>query len=376
MKTITFLIKPVSSLCNIKCKYCFYENEAQNREIKNYGIMSFETADTLIKEAVKATNNNGSIIFAFQGGEPTLAGLDFYKHFIEEEKKYSSRFFYHSIQTNAYNLNENWVSFFKKENFLVGVSVDGYEQLHNLYRVTASEEKTFNRIVNNIGLLKKYDVQCNALCVVTKQATIKPHKVYAKLKELGFTDLQFIACLDPIERQRGQEQYSLTPDEYARFLCAVFDDWYRDWEEGSYTSVRLFEDYIHLLVGRKPSTCATSGQCGSYLVVEADGSLFPCDFYVLDQWKLGNIHTISALQAIKGKISTLFQEEGNTRAIKCKDCKWEGLCHGGCKRDLAQTEKGLNNYYCSAYKFFFEYSYDKLIEVAKNEVALAKALMP
>lgn len=93
MKTITFLIKPVSSLCNMKCKYCFYENEAQNREIKNYGIMSFETADTLIKEAVNATNKNGSIIFAFQGGEPTLAGLDFYKHFIEEEKKYSSRFF-------------------------------------------------------------------------------------------------------------------------------------------------------------------------------------------------------------------------------------------------------------------------------------------
>ncbi len=375
MKSITFLVKPVSSLCNMKCKYCFYENEAQNRNIKNYGTMSFKTADKLIQEAVNATNKNGSIIFAFQGGEPTLLGLDFYKHFIEEEKKYSSRFFYHCIQTNAYNLNEEWAQFFKNENFLVGVSIDGYEQLHNLYRVTASEEGTFAKIVNNIGILKKYDVPINALCVVTKQAAIKPHKIYKKLKELGFSDLQFIACLDPVEKQRGQEQFSLNNDEYARFLCAVFDDWYRDWENGCYTSVRLFEDYIHLLVGRKPSACASTGKCGSYLVVEADGSLFPCDFYVLDPWKLGNIHIISALQAIKGKISAQFQEEGSKKPSICKDCKWECLCHGGCMRDLIQTKTGPNNYYCRAFKLFFAYSYERLIEIARSEATLEKAFI-
>lgn len=375
MKSITFLIKPVSSLCNIRCKYCFYANEAQNREIKNYGTMTLKTADKLIQEAVNATDKNSSIIFAFQGGEPTLAGLDFYKHFIEEEKKYSSRSFYHSIQTNAYNLNEDWASFFKENDFLVGVSVDGYEKLHNINRVTASEKGTFDRVIKNIELLKKHAVAINALCVVTKQATVKPHKVYNKLKELGFKDLQFIACLDPIEKQRGQEQYSLTADEYARFLCAVFDNWYRDWKNDCYTSVRLFEDYIHLLVGRKPSTCAATGKCGSYLVVEADGSLFPCDFYVLDPWKLGNIHTISALQAIESKISAQFQEEGNKRPAKCKDCKWECLCHGGCMRDLVQTEAGTGNYYCKTYKFFFEYSYERLIEIAKNEATLTQVFM-
>ena len=329
--------------------------------------MSAETADKLIASAVDATCDGAMISIGFQGGEPTVAGLDYFRHFIEEEKKYPNRRFTHSIQTNCYALDEDWATFLAENNFLVGISVDGYKDLHDLHRITPSGEGSFERIANNLELLKKHKVEFNALCVVTKQCTERPHRVYNRLKGMGFEYLQFIACLDPIGVERGKQSYSLNPEDYGRFLCATFDDWYKDWKEGHFTSVRQFDDYIHLLTGVMPSSCAALGKCGSYLVVEADGSLYPCDFYVLDEWNLGRIGEVSVIQAINSEKAKSFRSDNGRLPEPCKTCSWLPICHGGCKKDITFKNNEPENYFCSAYRFFFEYASERLMEVARAE---------
>ena len=368
LSQLSFLIKPASSLCNLRCKYCFYEDESENRSQKCYGIMSAETTDRLIASAVDATCDGAMISVGFQGGEPTVAGLDYFRHFIEEEKKYPNRRFTHSIQTNGYALDESWASFLAQNNFLVGISVDGYKDLHDLHRLTPSGEGSFERIANNLELLKKHKVEFNALCVVTRQCTERPHRVYNRLKAMGFEYLQFIACLDPIGAERGKQSYSLNPEDYGRFLCATFDDWYKDWKEGHFTSVRQFDDYIHILTGVLPSSCAALGKCGSYLVVEADGSLYPCDFYVLDEWNLGRIGEVSVIQAINSEKAKSFRNDSGRLPELCKTCSWLPICHGGCKKDISLNDAGKpENYFCPAYRFFFEYASERLMEVARAE---------
>lgn len=368
LRQLSFLIKPASSLCNLRCRYCFYEDESENRSQKCYGIMSAETADRLIASAVDATCDGAMISVGFQGGEPTVAGLDYFRHFIEEEKKYPNRRFTHSIQTNGYALDEDWATFLAENNFLVGISVDGYKDLHDLHRLTPSGDGSFDRIAYNLELLKKHKVEFNALCVVTRQCTERPHRVYNRLKAMGFEYLQFIACLDPIGAERGKQSYSLSPEDYGRFLCATFDDWYKDWKEGHFTSVRQFDDYIHILTGVLPSSCAAMGKCGSYLVVEADGSLYPCDFYVLDEWNIGKIGEVSVIQAINSEKAKSFRSDSGRLPEQCKTCSWLPICHGGCKKDISLNDAGKpENYFCPAYRFFFEYASERLMEVARAE---------
>lgn len=354
-------------MCNLRCTYCFYEDESENRNQKCYGIMSWETTDALIASAVEATAKGAMISIGFQGGEPTVAGLDYFRHFIEEEKKYPERQFIHSIQTNGYALNEEWAQFLYENNFLVGLSVDGYKDLHDLHRKTPSGEGSFDRISQNLEILKKYNVEFNALCVVTNQCTERPHRVYNRLKDMGFRYLQFIACLDPIGVERGSQPYSLTPEDYGRFLCATFDDWYRDWKEGHFTSVRQFDDYIHIMTGVMPSSCAALGRCGTYLVVEADGGLYPCDFYVLDDYLLGNINSMSVLDAIASPRAIEFRSDNGRLPEDCKSCKWFRVCHGGCKKDISIGGRGPENYFCQSYRFLFEYASERLVEVAEQE---------
>ncbi len=368
LRQLSFLIKPASSLCNLRCRYCFYEDESENRTQKCYGIMDNSTIDRLIESAVQATTDNALISIGFQGGEPTVAGLDYFRHFIEEEKKYPDRRFSHSLQTNGYALDEQWAEFLSENRFLVGISIDGYKELHDIHRLTPSAEGSFDRIAANLELLKKHKVDFNALCVVTKQCTERPHRVYNRLKGMGFSFLQFIACLDPIGQERGKQSYSLTPEDYGRFLCATFDDWYKDWKEGHFTSVRQFDDYIHVMTGVLPSSCAALGKCGTYLVVEADGSLYPCDFYVLDEWNLGKIGEISVLQAIESQKAVNFRSDKGRMPARCSSCRWMPICHGGCKKDITIEDNEPENYFCPAYRFFFEYASERLNEVAHAEL--------
>lgn len=154
--------------------------------------------------------------------------------------------------------------------------------------------------------MQKHDVEVNLLCVVNRAVARSPQKVYASLKKLGVRHLQFIACLDPIEGERGAQPWALTPEAYGKFLCGLFDVYYRDWVNGDYTSVRLFDDYIHMAMGMPAGTCATSGSCGAYFVVEGDGTVYPCDFYCLDEWEMGRIGEQSIPELANSEKARLF----------------------------------------------------------------------
>lgn len=370
MQVINYLIKPASSLCNLRCKYCFYADEAANRSCASMGMMSRDMAAELIRTAYREIEPGGWVSFAFQGGEPTAAGLDFFRWFVktaEDEKPDRVRISF-SIQTNGTLLNEEWAEFFHGKKFLVGISLDGYEELHDMHRVDVDGNGTWKQLCNIVTMLQKHRVDINALCVVTKQCARHPRKAYETLKKLGFRYMQFIGCLDPIGQERGCMPWSLTPEDYGHFLCQLFDLWYQDWLMGAYRSVCLFDDYIHLML-RDPgaSTCATCGQCGGYFVVEADGSVYPCDFFVLDDWKAGQIGKQSLTEIRNSSTFQRFLAWGTEKPCECTSCRWRLLCNGGCKNDWSTTPAGSRNYYCSSFRMLFRHAESRMLRIARCE---------
>lgn len=369
MKYINFLIKPASSACNLRCRYCFYEDIAENRQVKNLGLMQEDTMEKLLSQAFDLSEPGGSVHFAFQGGEPTLAGLSYFRRFTERAaalcpKKVQVSY---AIQTNGILLEEEWAVFLKEHDFLVGLSLDGYKELHNRNRVDRQGKETWNLVGRALRLLKKHRVRTNILCVVTGTCAAHPQKIYQELKRLEVSHMQFIPCLDPIERPRGQESFSLTPKKYGEFLCVLFDLWYRDWETGQYHSVRLFEDYVNILLGESQITCSTCGYCGGYFVVEGDGSVYPCDFYVLDRFRMGSLHECTLKEMKDGDTARGFLEWGREKPPACISCQFYRLCGGGCKHDWDIQDGVLHNYFCEAFQRFFAYAGQRILYIAQME---------
>lgn len=373
MQTVHFLIKPASSACNLRCRYCFYADEASKRSTACMGRMTDQQAKKLIDRAYEALSPGGTVSFAFQGGEPTLAGLDFFRSFTAYAKAKKPRLagIQFSIQTNGTLLDPDWAAFLKAEHFLVGISLDGYRQLHNIHRIDAKENGTWDRCTAALALLRQAGVDVNALCVVTGSCARHPKKAYEALKGLGFAYQQYIACLDPIGETRGKQAWSLTPQAYGQFLCRLFDLWYQDWLRGNYHSIRLFDDYIHALLGDGCSTCATCGRCGGYFVAEADGSLYPCDFYVLDRWRLGDLDSGPLEQLRQGSVYREFLSQGLQLPDACQVCPWKNLCGGGCKNDWVYKNGKPENYFCSSFRALFDYAFPRMRRIAQAELRAA-----
>ena len=370
MKQLQFLIKPASSACNLRCRYCFYADIAQNRSVSHMGMMQPETVDLLLNEAFGNIEPGGDIHFAFQGGEPTIAGLPFFQEFMKKVDRLKPRnvSVSYSIQTNGTLIDEEWAAFLKQYDFLVGISLDGYKDLHNYYRVDAQGKETWQHISQTFRTLNHAGVRTNALCVVTAQCAKHPDKVYRELKKLGAEFMQFIPCLDPIEEDRGTMPFSLTPKAYGQFLCKLFDAWYDDWTKENYHSIRLFDDYINIMLGDSSrSTCSTCGRCGVYFVVEGDGSVYTCDFFVLDEWKMGKFgeNTLSGMAA--SQQAKDFLSWGQKKPDECASCRWRRLCNGGCKNDWERSGEP-QNHYCESLKTFFAYAQERLRIIARAEL--------
>lgn len=329
--------------------------------------------ERLIQRSFEALGPSGTISFAFQGGEPLLAGLDFFKAFVTQVRTSCPEnvSVNYAIQTNGLLLTKEWSEFLKENHFLVGVSLDGWRENHDRFRRAKRPSAGWDTALHAARQLIQAGVPVNALCVVTKPVAEEPDRAYQTLKQLGFRFQQYIACLDPCEAARGQQPYSLKPDLYRKFLCRLFDLWYADWKRGDYVSVRLFEDYIHLLLRDGASTCSTCGQCGGYLLVEADGTVYPCDFFALDKWALGHIQDRSFAELATSKAAGRFLGLKEYRPKKCASCSWEALCNGGCKRDWEwqESEGSLQtkNYYCHSFETFFRHAFPRLCEIAEAE---------
>ena len=250
----------------------------------------------------------GACSFLFQGGEPTLAGLDFYRSFLQLEKKYSKPgvAIQNSIQTNGYLIDDAWAAFLHDNRFLTGLSLDGPAQIHDFNRTDRAGKGTFNRTMRAARLLEKHGAPYNILSVVTGQNARSIEKTYRFFVRNGFRYLQFIPCLEPLGEERGQTGYHLSCNEYETFLLRIFDLWLADLKAGRYVSIRHIENWISVLMGQPPESCNMNGRCSIQFVVEGDGSVYPCDFYVLDEWKLGTVNQNSFTEMINSSNARAF----------------------------------------------------------------------
>lgn len=365
MPPINVLIKPVSSSCNLRCSYCFYRDIAENRKIYNYGIMKDEVLEVLVKKVFEYGDH--FVGFVFQGGEPTIIGIDFYKRLIDLQKKYNLKKIKvnNAIQTNGIAIDAEWAQFLSRNDFLVGISLDGPKDIHDCNRIDANEKGSFNRVQKAIGFLNKYKVEFNILCVVTKLVATHTDMVYNFFSKKGFEYLQFIPCLDELNKEPGGNKYSLTPEDYGIFLKRLFDLWYKDFIEGRKVSIRLFDNIIRILLGYPPESCDMMGRCSANIVVESDGSIYPCDFYVTDEWKMGNILDDNFQDILHGEKAMDFIKISKKIFELCKKCSFFNICRGGCRRNYEPIKNGIlkENYFCSSYKSFYEYALPRFYEI-------------
>lgn len=312
---------------------------------------------------------DSSVSFTFQGGEPTLAGEEWYKEFHLAIERYNPKklpvsFF---LQTNGYDISDGLIEIFKKHSYLLGISLDGDEEIHNSLRPTASGAPTYAKINEAIARLDAAGVEYNILTVITEQVASRGAEVYRTLRDRGFRFLQFIPFVSDFIEEGRVDSYTLTPESYARFLSETLREYRADLFGGRYVSVRQFDNLVRIAAGMPAECCGMGGRCYANLVVEADGSVYPCDFYVLDKWKMGNITTDPIGKLLGCEAAEKFVKASLSLPEKCKKCPYLAICRGGCRR---HREDGLGNIavnrYCAAYKKFFEENGAGILDIAKR----------
>ncbi len=358
MSNQVIMIKPVSGSCNIDCSYCFYKDEMRNRAIENYGLMSLRTLEEIVMKALE--NADDFVTFTFQGGEPTLIGIEFFNSLIKFVAKYNKTQIkvHYAIQTNGLTIDDEWAKFFKTNDFLVGVSLDGPSEIHNSNRIDYNKHGTYKKVIEGIKTLQQYDVDLNILIVVSKLVARRVNKVYNYFKKMGLRHLQFIPAINPIIERRNS--WELNTKEYAEFLMKLFDLWYNDLLSENRTYIRNFENIVGIFLGVPPESCDLRGVCNINSVIESDGMVYPCDFYVLDKYKLGRITDIEFCELSQTKIGTEFIEDSKRVLDDCNDCKYFMLCRNGCKRYRDDNGKYI---YCSSMRKFYDYSIQRWYKI-------------
>lgn len=361
MRNLYVLVKPASGSCNLRCRYCFYADEMRQRETASYGKMSRETAEALISKSLNQAD--GHITFAFQGGEPTLAGLEFYRWFMRrvQELRKPGQSIHYAIQTNGTLLNEEWGQFLQEHRVLVGLSLDGPRKSHDYNRRQADGSGSWNKVMQAAALLRCYRVEFNILTVVTQGSVSRIGQIYAFFRENQLLYQQYIPCIDPLNQSAAD---SLTPQGYGQFLKALFDQWYEDISAGRFVYIRSFENMVGMLRGQRPESCDMGGICSVQYVFEADGSVYPCDFYALDAWRLGNIRTDSFDDLDKKRESLGFIQASMQHPEECRACTWYALCRNGCRRDRMNGQSR----YCEGIREFYAYAYPRLCRLAGREI--------
>ena len=367
MPAISLLIKPASSSCNMRCAYCFYADVANRREISNYGIMSEDMLETIIQKVFAYADSMAS--FGFQGGEPTLAGLDFFKKAVALQKKYNTKHIrvHNAIQTNGLNIDDEWAAFFHENHFLVGLCLDGTKPIHDKYRRDGPGNGTFDRVLEAAKRMERHQVEFNILSTVNRDVAQNIDRIYYFFKKQGFSYLQFIPCLDELKFP-GEKEYSLTPSLYGNFLKDLFRLWYVDLNTNHPVSIRYFDNLVMMIGGYPPESCGMAGSCSCYYMIEADGSVYPCDFYVTDEWRIGNVMTDGWEEMRQTETARRFVEISRQVAKECRDCRYFMLCRGGCRRNREPISMDQNtlNTLCPAFRSFFEYAADDLAKIARK----------
>jgi len=365
---LSLLVKPANADCNLACRYCFYTPKQKLYEGKRR--MSIKTLERMIAQFLGIGSPEAWL--SWQGGEPTLMGLDFYLKAIELENHYKKKGqrVYNTFQTNGLLLDERWAEFLRDNNFLVGISIDGPAKFHNAYRMTKQGKPTYSLVLEKIKLLQQYGVEFNTLTVVTDKNGKEPEVLFNFFRDQGINYMQFIPCLEVNKKGDGLAPFSVDANTYGDFLCRMFDKWYNNGTPFCY--IRDYEEwFIGYVYGVHPS-CAFAPYGGGALVVEHNGDVYPCDFFVTPQWLLGNINNVSLEHILSSDLYQKFRLRKQDLDECCLGCRWLKFCWGGCCKfrlnEKAQPIK--HSYYCSAYQRFFEYSHDKFVRLKENLGAL------
>ena len=371
------MTKPIGPLCNLDCEYCFYlEKEVLYPEKSNFR-MSDEVLENYVRSYIEAQPVN-EVSFAWQGGEPTLLGVKFFRKVVDLQKKYGEgRRISNAFQTNGTLLNDEWGEFLRESGFLVGISIDGPARLHDRYRVDKGGKPTFDKVMEGVGVLKKHKVEFNTLTVVNRANSRHPLEVYRFLKKIGSGFIQFIPLVersadpgsdtgldlaappDPGEKNRHTlvTSWSVRADDYGEFLVKIFDEWVR--KDVGKTFVQIFDVTLGNWTGMGGGLCVFSEKCGLGMALEHNGDLYSCDHYVYPKFKLGNIMNLGLGSMVDSDFQRKFgNDKSDTLPNYCRQCEVRFACHGECpKHRFIRTpdgEPGLN-YLCAAYKKFFKH---------------------
>lgn len=351
----SILIKPASAVCNLDCAYCFYlDREADPYKELPARRMTDETLERLVDSYLFYSYPNST--FAFQGGEPTLAGLPFFEKLVSLQQHYgrNGQNVSNSLQTNATLINDDWCRLFREYNFLLGVSLDGPQEIHDLYRFNKEGRGTWKRVMEGVETLKKNNVEFNILCVLNNANVRKPKELYRFFRGLGIENVQYIPLAE-FDKDGKPLPFTISAEEYGQFLVETFDLW---WPERRKVRVRFFDNLAESLAGLKPGSCTLHELCDSYVVVEYNGDVYPCDFFVEKDWKLGNINLDSWAEIARKQKRYSFATKKTLAHPECQRCEFKSICHGGCPKFRHGPRHQFEDldYFCSAYKMIFKHS--------------------
>ncbi len=362
----SLLIKPASADCNLNCTYCFYLDKCSLYPDNKVHRMSLETLEKLVSGYMKTDQPVYS--FNWQGGEPTLMGAPFFLKAVELQQKYGKRGIrvLNSVQTNGTMIDDGLASVFKKYNFLLGVSLDGPIHIHNHYRRNRGGEGSYDDVLKGISILTKHRVDFNILTLVNNISVKKGVEVYNFLKDSGFYFHQYIPCVE-FDVKGNPMPYSISGTDWGIFLCEVFDQWIKN---DIYTvSIRLFDSILNLMVNGYYNLCHMAGNCCQYFVVEHNGDLYPCDFFVEPDRRLGNIADTSWDELISNQSYLQFGGHKNNWNSECSRCKYLNFCSGDCIKHRVSNKSSSNSnisYLCEGWKMFFEHTIPTFENLALN----------
>ena len=367
------MAKPAGSLCNLACDYCYYLEKRHLYAASSASdrMMSDETLGAFIRQYIQS-QTQPQVLFTWHGGEPLMRPISFYQRALQLQRQYADgRLIDNCLQTNGTLLTDEWCQFFRENNFLIGISIDGPQEFHDEYRRSRGKQPSFQKVMRGIRLLQKHGVEWNAMGVVNDYNADYPLEVYHFYKDIGARFIQFASIVErlcPHDDGRhlasvaeGSEgalaPFSVTPEQYGRFLCTMFDEWVR--HDVGEVFVQLFDATLARWMGEQPGVCTLAETCGHAAVMEFNGDVYSCDHFVFPDYRLGNIHTDSITAMMYSSRQRAFgQAKRDALPPQCLQCPWLFACNGGCPKDrFCHTADGHPhlNYLCPAFRQFFDH---------------------
>ncbi|MFC2168113.1 anaerobic sulfatase maturase [Acidobacteriota bacterium] len=362
--------KPAGSLCNLDCVYCYYLNKKQLYSIDHSFRMPYEILEKYIRQHLRASPVP-EVRFSWHGGEPTILGLDYFRRIVEFQHKFQSsqQKILNAIQTNGILLNEDWCRFFAEEDFSVGLSLDGPQDIHDSFRLTKDNKPTHKQVMRGYKLLQKHQISNDILCVVNTKSVRFPHQVYEFFKEIGATYVSFLPVVEPsLDEENGVSPLTVTAESWGEFLCTIFDKWVA--RDIGKIKIQIFEEASRTAFGQEHSLCIFRPICGDIPVIEHNGDFFSCDHFVDTPHLIGNIMDISLVKLLESPKQKAFgQAKLNSLPRTCRECEVRSMCHGECPKNrfllTSDGEEGLN-YLCKGYKRFFNHCSPFVTQVASQ----------